>query len=468
MKSQYKLLIALAVSIGITSCGPSKRYQKKESIDLELYRDIKGNDTLSMATVSWDVLFQDNYLQELIKTGLENNLDLKISLERMAAANAGLKQSKAAFLPDLNIGGGAKRSRMSYPQGFGFVEYASQYDAFANTSWEIDVWGKLASSKRAAYYRLMQSEAVQHTIKTQLIAQIADYYYQLLTLDEQVNILERTIANRKEDVKTMTSLKESSVVNGAALVQSEANFYDAEAQLPKVKRQVREVENALNVLLGNTSSTIVRGTFDSQELYANIQVGIPAQLLKNRPDVRAAEFELASYFEEVAVARRALYPSITLTAGGGFSSYEFRDWFTTTGIFGNIAGGLLQPIFNKRLNRTRLEVAKASYQEKVFGFQKTLLIAGQEVSDALYAYETAGEQELNRQMQVEKLELAVDYTKKLMMYHSSTNYTDVLTSEQSYLSAKLQMTNDRLLKWQSVIKLYRALGGGWQTASSNN
>ncbi len=163
-----------------------------------------------------------------------------------------------------------------------------------------------------------------------------------------------------------------------------------------------------------------------------------------------------------------MYPSITLTAGGGFSSYEFRDWFTTTGIFGNIAGGLLQPIFNKRLNRTRLEVAKASYQEKVFGFQKALLIAGQEVSDALYAYETAGEQELNRQLQVEKLELAVDYTKKLMMYHSSTNYTDVLTSEQSYLSAKLQMTNDRLLKWQSVIKLYRALGGGWQTASSNN
>ncbi|UVD78963.1 TolC family protein [Myroides albus] len=460
MKTHYKLLLALAIAGALTSCGSSKRYQPQESVDTQLYRDIQSTDTTNIADVSWQEFFADPYLQDLIQKGLDNNLDLKMGIERINAAQAMLKQSKAAFLPDLSIGGGLKRSRLAYPQGFGFVKDATQHDVFANTSWELDVWGKLASSKRATFYRLMQTEAVQQAVQTQLVAQIADYYYQLLTLDEKVRILKQTIENRQEDVKTMKNLKESSVVTGAAVVQSEANYYDAQADLPRVYRQIREIENALSTLIGQVGEVIDRGSFESQKMYESIQVGIPVQLLQNRPDVRVAEYELASYFEEVSAARRAFYPSLTLTAGVGFSSYEFKDWFTSTGFFANVAGGLLQPIFNKRLNKTRLEVAKANYQEKVYNFQKALLMAGQEVSDALYAYQTAETQEQNRQIQVEKLSLAVDYTKKLLLYHSSTNYTDVLTSEQSYLYAQMQITNDRLLKWQSAIKLYRALGGG--------
>lgn len=462
MKWTYKIYIgALAIGM-LASCQSTQSYQHLDIAAKELYRDTQEGDTLSIGIMPWQTLFKDAKLQELITEGIENNLDLKMGIERLHASEALLKQSKAAFLPDLSIGGGVKRSRLSYPQGFGFVKNATQYDVFANTSWEIDVWGKLASSKRAAYYRMLQSDAGQKAVQTQIVAQIADYYYQLLALDQQVSIIEQTIVNRKEDVTVMQKLKESNVVTGAAVVQSEANYYDAEATLPGVKRQIREVENALNVLLGKPVGAIDRANLTAQELPIEPSIGIPAHLLKNRPDVMAAEYELAAYFEDVNAAKRAFYPSLNITGGAGFSSYEFKDWFTSTGLFANIAGGLLQPIFNKRQNKTRLEIAKASYQEKVHNFQKTMLVAGQEVSDALYAYEMSGEQLAMRQKQVAKLALAVDYTKKLLVYHSSTNYTDVLTSEQAHLYAQLAHSNDQLLEWQAIIKLYKALGGGWR------
>ncbi|KUF44501.1 TolC family protein [Myroides marinus] len=462
MKWTYNIYIGVLAIGMLASCQPTKDYHHLDIASQELYRDTKEGDTLSIGMMPWQSLFKDEQLQNLISEGIENNLDLKMGIERLHIAESMLKQSKAAFLPDLNIGGGVKRSRLSYPQGFGFVKNATQYDVFANTSWEIDIWGKLASSKRAAYYRLLQSEAGQKAVQTQIVAQIAEYYYQLLALDQQQEIIEKTIANRKVDVTTMQKLKESNVVTGAAVVQSEANYYDAEATLPGVKRQIREVENALSILLGKTVGTIERNSLTGQVLPVDPTIGIPAHLLKNRPDVMAAEFQLAAYFEDVNVAKRAFYPSLTITGGAGFSSYEFKDWFTSTGLFANIAGGLLQPVFNKRLNKTRLEVAKASYQEKAYNFQKAMLVAGQEVSDALYAYEMAAEQLTKREQQVEKLALAVDYTKKLLVYHSSTNYTDVLTSEQAHLYAQLAQANDKLLEWQSIIKLYKALGGGWR------
>lgn len=462
MKWTYKIYIS-AVAMGVVaSCQSAKTYHKQETIDQVLYRALDNEDTLSIGMMPWQMLFKDVKLQALITEGIENNLDLKMGVERLYASQALVKQAKVAFLPDLDLGGGVKRSRLAYPQGFGFVKNATQHDAFATTSWEIDVWGKLASSKRAAYYRLLQSDAGQKAVQTQIVAQIADYYYQLLALDQQVGIIEQTIVNRKEDITVMQKLKESNVVTAAAVVQSEANYYEAAATLPDVKRQIREVENALSVLLGKPVGTIDRTNLAKQELPVKPSIGIPADLLQHRPDVMAAEFELAAYFEDVNVAKRAFYPALTITGGVGFSSYEFKDWFTSTGLFANIAAGVLQPIFTKRQNKTRLEIAKASYQEKVYNFQKTLLVAGQEVSDALYAYERAGEQLTMRQQQVDKLALAVDYTKKLLVYHSSTNYTDVLTSEQAHLYAQLALSNDHLAEWQAIIKLYKALGGGWR------
>ncbi|MCS4302778.1 TolC family protein [Chryseobacterium sp. BIGb0232] len=452
--------MTLCITGVLVSCSPGKVYQFKKEVNEPLYREMNQTDTVSIAQMGWQEFFSDADLKNLIQSGLQNNLDLKMGIQRIEIAHSMLKQSRAAFLPEVSGGGGIKQSKMSYPQGLGNSKNTALYDVYANASWEIDIWGKLASNKRAFLYRLMQSESMQRAVQTQIVAQIADYYYQLLTLDKQQVILEKTIENRELDVKTMNRLKESNIVTGAAVVQSEANYYDAQADLPRIKRQIREVENAINVLLGQAAQPIIRGSLDHQKAHYNLNVGVPSQLLANRPDVHAMELEVASYFEEINIAQRAFYPSLTITASGGFSSFELKDWFSSTGFFANIAGGLIQPIFNKRLNKTRLEIAQANYREKVYDFQKALITAGQEVSDALYSYESATEQEQKRMVQIDKLSLAVDYTKKLLVYHSSTNYTDVLTSEQAYLSSQIQLTNDQLLKWRSVIKLYRSLGGG--------
>ena len=259
----------------------------------------------------------------------------------------------------------------------------------------------------------------------------------------------------------MKSLKEGAVVNGAAVVQSEANLYAAQVTLPDLKRSIRETENALSILLGKGPGKVDRSTLDQQTAYSNLQTGVSAQLLQNRPDVQAAEFAFRAAFENKNVAKAFFYPALTLTANGGLSSLSLENFFDNS-IFYNLIGGITQPIFNKGQNKARLKTAEAQQQIAFYSFQQTLLTGGQEVSDALYAYQAAAEKESTRAKQIASLTKAVDFTKELLRYSSATNYTDVLTSEQSLLTAQLNGINDRLQKLQSVVNLYRALGGGWK------
>jgi NodT family efflux transporter outer membrane factor (OMF) lipoprotein len=410
----------------------------------------------------WQKLFSDPVLIELITEGLQQNLDLKIAVEHINAAGASFKQSKAAFLPDLNGNVGITQSKLAFPQGFGIISSSTQYDLGLTASWEADIWGKLRSSKRSALAGLLQTEEARKAVQTQLISEIANNYFMLLALDEQLMVLEKTVVNRKTDVSTMKSLKAANIVTGAAEVQSEANQYAAEVAIPRLKRQIRETENAMNVLLSRQAGSINRKSLESQQLLLDLNVGIPAQLLQNRPDVRQAEYAFMKAFETTNIARQLFYPSLNITASSGFTSFSFKDWITPSGLFANIAGGITQPIFNKGANKARLATAKAAQQESAYLFQKSLLKAGEEVSNALFSYQTAIEQQSIRTKQLQSLQKSVDFTKKLLRYSSATNYTDVLTSEQNLLSAELDNIGDKLQQWQAVISLYRALGGGWQ------
>jgi len=307
----------------------------------------------------------------------------------------------------------------------------------------------------------LQSDATRRAVQTQLIATIANSYYTLLALDKQLAITEQTIQIRMQDVETMKALKEGAVVNGAAVVQSEANLYAAQVTLPDLKRSIKEAENALNIALAQAPGTVNRTTLDQQVPYADLKTGVSAQLLQNRPDVIAAEFGFRSAFENTNVAKTYFYPALTLTAAGGLTSLQLSNFFDNS-IFYNLVGGLTQPIFAKGANKARLTTAQANQQIAFYTFQQALLTGGQEVSNALYAYQTAEEKETTRAKQIASLTKAVDFTKELLRYSSATNYTDVLTSEQSLLTAQLNGINDRLQKLQSVVNLYRALGGGWK------
>ncbi|GGI28335.1 efflux transporter outer membrane subunit [Pedobacter mendelii] len=466
MKFRYRYSIIIGFTILTLSACVTKKYERPQLTSDGLYRDNNTTDTTTIANLQWKSLFSDTTLQSLIQQGINQNLDLKQAIERIKIAEATLIQSRGALLPslqaDVNVTDNkASAAAQNFPAGININLETQTYKAQLSTSWEADIWGKLSSAKRSAFATLLQSDAAKRAVQTQLIATIANNYYTLLALDKQLVITEQTIKNRMQDVETMKALKEGAVVNGAAVVQSEANLYAAQVTLPDLKRSIKEAENALSIILAKAPGSINRTTLDQQMPYSNLQTGISAQLLQNRPDVIAAEFGFRSSFEDTNVAKAYFYPALTLTASGGLSSLQLQDFFSKS-IFYNLVGGLTQPIFAKGANKARLKTAEANQQIAFYTFQQTLLTGGQEVSNALYAYQTAAEKEETRAKQIASLTKAVDFTKELLRYSSATNYTDVLTSEQSLLTAQLNGINDRLQKLQSVVELYRALGGGWK------
>jgi len=452
MRKISHILIPLAVVILFTSCGVvTKTYKQPESTVADrLFRDGNDADSANLADKPWQELFTDPVLQELIKEGIHQNLDLKSAIERIKVAQATLTQQKLAILPSLNGSADVTQSKSS-----------TLWEAGLSAKWELDIWGKLNSAKKAALASYLQTDAAHRAIQTALISSIANSYYTLLAQDEKLSITRQTVKIREQDVESMKLLKESGVVNGAAVVQSQANLYSAEVSIPDLQQSIRETENALCTLLGRAPGSIQRGTLAQQIAQKDLKVGISSQLLKNRPDVQEAEFALREAFENVNVARTGFYPTLSITANGGLSAASLSD-FLDKSLFYNLIGGLTQPIFNKGQVRANYKIAKANQQQAYNSFRQTLLNAGEEVSNALYAYQMAEAKETSRSKQVEALEKSVEFTKELLQYSSATNYTDVLTSEQSLLSAQLSSVSDEVEKLQAIVELYRALGGGWK------
>lgn len=458
----YKIPALLFVAaLGISSCKVTRTYQHPITPAPAAYRNAENADTLSMAIMKWSSLFTDPILQQLITEGLAANLDLKMAVERINQSKALFRKSKTAYLPDLKANVGVKQSKLSYPQGFGIFSSNTQYDFGISSNWELDIWGKLGSAKRGAMVELLASDAAKRAFQTQLIADIANHYYDLLSLDAQLQVTKKTALNRGQDAATIKLLFENSILNGVAVVQSEANYYEAELSIPDLEQQIREKENALAVLLARTPGPIQRNSLRQQQLVYDLKPGIPAQLLAHRPDVQQAEYMFRSAFEQSNVARTQFYPGLNITAMGGFSSFSLKDWFSNGGLFGNIAGGLTQPIFNKGQNKAGLAIALSKQQEALHAFELSLLKASQEVSDALSAYQAAAQKEEKRAKQLKALSLAVDFNKELLNNSKNTNYTDVLAAEQNLLTAELKGINDQSQKLHAVVNLYRALGGGW-------
>lgn len=443
------MIFVLVITITISSCRITKPYVEPEAPSGKLYRDIPTNDTNTIANIPWQEIFTDTSLQNLIQTGITNNLDLLSAFSRVRIAQAYYLQSRSALFPSLNLNGNVDHSN------------STQYQLGLTSAWEIDIWGKLGSSKRANLANLLQTEAGAKAVQTGLVATIASYYYQLLTLDKQLLITEQTVENWKSTVVTMKALKEAGRVTEAAVVQSEAQQYGAEVTIPDLKQTIKELENALSVLIGSSPSDIQRSGLDNQQVMASLSTGIPAQLLSNRPDVQQAELNLRQFFELTNVARTYFYPSISITASAGQYSSTIEKLFDSASSLAQIGAGLVQPIFNQRLNKTRFEVAIAEQQEALYNFQLTLLKAGQEVSDAMSSYNTSNEKITMREKQIDALEKSVDYSQELLE-NGFANYTEVITARQSLLQAELARVNDRLQKLNAVVDLYRSLGGGWK------
>lgn len=465
--SSNKYILMIITATLLSACSITKKYERPSTLSTDkLYRDQSGTDSTTIANMPWQTVFKDQKLNALIQKGLDQNLNLKNAIENIVQARATLRQTKLAYYPTLELDANATRNKQSkaalnFPAGININTLTTTYKLGLSTSWEADIWGKLSSSKRAALATYLSTDAAKQAVQTQLISDIANNYFLLLAYDKQLEITKSTLESRIKNVEVIKALKEGAIVTGASVVQSEANQHAAEVLIPDLKRSIRETENALNILLGQASGPIERGVLADQVIPEKIAIGLPAQLLENRPDVRQAEFDFRTAFETTNMAKTYFYPSLTLTASGGLSTLQLKNFFDQS-IFYSIIGGLTQPLFNQGLNRARLTNAQSRQVQAYNNFQQSLLVAGQEVSNALYAYQMAVEKEDSREKQIEALEKAVDFTQQLLEYSSATNYTDVLTSEQNLLAAQLSGVNDNLQKLQAVVDLYRALGGGWK------
>lgn len=456
-------IIAIAAAIFIlSSCKVTQSYNRPADRTDRLYRGVSTADTTTMANIPWTQMFKDANLQTMLREAITNNNDLKVAVARIKQAEANLRQTTAAFFPTASAGPQVIQQKVAGTQGgsLGFTP-VRVYGVTGNASWEIDLWGKLRSAKRAALASFLESDAYRRAVQTQLIADIATNYYNLLAYDKQLAITLQTVENRKEDVETNKLLKQANRVNEASVAQSEANRYAAEVTIPDLENSIWQTENAINVLMGRQPRGIQRDSLDVQQMDTLLQTGLPSQLLSNRPDVQQAEYGLRYYFEQIKAARAYFYPSLTITAQGGWQSATVRDLFSKTTVFGNIAAGLVQPVFNRGLNRQRLQIAKAQYEENLANFQQTVLNAGREVSDALYSYQAVAKKTNTRTLQLDAWKRATDDTRELLKNGYAT-YTDVLTSEQGLLSAQLSSVSDRLQQLTAVVSLYRSLGGGWK------
>lgn len=449
-----KVVIILITGALLQSCFVAKNYESPEVKTDNLYRTEQTLDSTSLASVSWGKLFTDPILQEYIREGLTNNYDMKIALQNLIAAEANMKQGKLGHLPSVSINGfwdyEKYRRRNDY----------NEYELSGKLSWEADIWGKIRSGKRASIAAYLQTVSGKQAIQTEIVANIASTYYQLLALDAQVKVAEETLINRGKGIETIKALKSAGIVNEVSVKQTEAQKYATEIILKDLKYSVNVVENTLSILLGKAPNTIPRDIFENQKITANIKVGIPALLLSRRPDVVSAELNFRNSFELTNVARSNFYPSLTVSAAGGLNSLDLKEWFNANSLFTTVLTRLTQPVFNQRSIKTNFEIAKSNQQKAYLQFEKSLLIAGKEVSDALADYDNETEKLVIRKNKLDALKIAADYSDELLQY-GMVNYLEVLTAKDDALSTELELINNKYNQMNAVINLYKALGGGY-------
>ena len=438
-----KITYIILFTMFLSSCNIYRKFERPEMSVADSYRNLDTTsvvDTATIADLNWTEIYTDPNLQVLINYALENNTDHLIAMEKVKEAKAAFKSARLSFFPSAGL---VFPTNMNYSNGNTSVSY----DASVTASWEIDLFGKLLNSKRKAQVVMLQSQEYQQAVRTQIIATVADYYFNLLALDKQLNIYTITEKSWATSVETIKAMKEGGMTTEAAVAQYEAYHASIAAAIPEIKAAIMKQENALSALLGEYPKNIERGKLDEQKVGFNIEAGIPMQLLANRPDIKAAEYNLASMFYNTNVARSYFYPNIVIDANLGW-----------TGAL-NLIGSLTQPIFYRGANKARLEIAKAQEEAARLQFKQAIVNAGMEVSNALITYDAELKKESERNKQIVALYNAVEYTNELLKLGSST-YLEVLDAQQSLLSALLSQTEDNLNKLNAITSLYHALGGG--------
>lgn len=447
----------VALSMATASCGIYKKYETPQNTALtQAYmqaRQDAAQDSTALGNILWEQVFTDPVLADLIQRALANNTDLADARINVEMAQAQLKGARMAYAPSLALA----------PSGQGASVAGSKlswsYQLPAALNWEIDAFGKLLNNKRSAEVSAQQAEAVAQATRSQIIAAVASTYYSIGAVEAQLALSRRTALLWEASVNTMRDLKEAGRLTEAAVVQSDANYRSVLASIPELEASLVQLNNTMSLLLHVMPQQFTVSADATLETPAELNMGVPMAYLGMRPDVYAAERGLATAYYATASARAAFYPSLNITANGGFTNLlgsmikNPGEWFY------NLGASLTAPLFSRGQNITRLRVAKLAQQQAMNAFEKTVLSAAADVSNALTAYQKNGERITHLDTQVKDLEKSVDYTNDLLVYANGT-YLEVITAQQSLLGAQMNLINCRLERSLAVINLYQAMGGG--------
>ncbi|CCY65297.1 fusA/NodT family multidrug resistance protein [Prevotella sp. CAG:1124] len=454
------ILIMISAAALMSSCGIYNKYERPDVNVTGIVRDVTSNtdtlavtDTTSFGNLPWRSVFTDPQLQVLIEQGLEHNTDLLNAALNVKMVEAQLMAAKLAFVPSFTF---SPQGTISSWDG---SKATKTYSLPINASWSIDLFGNLLNQKRSAQMALLATKDYQLVVKTNLIANIANAYYTLLMLDKQLEIVDNMTVLTKDTWDMMKLQKELNSAKETSVQSAEANYYSVLAQVADLKRQIRETENSLSLLLGQPAQTIARGRLEDQSLPTEFSTGVGIQMLNNRPDVHYAEMTLAQCFYDTQAARSKFYPNITISGSGAFTNSSGSGIVNPGKWLLSAIGSLVQPIFQNGQLVAQLKVAKATQEQAYNTWQNAVLSAGSEVSNALVLYNSSDEKSKLEEKQVESLTKNVQYTKDLFNMGSST-YLEVITAQQSLLNAELSKVQDDFYKMQAVVNLYYALGGG--------
>ena len=455
-----KIFLFASASLLMTSCGLYNKYERPQVDTYGLVRDVASNtdtlavaDTANFGNLPWREVFTDPQLQSLIETGLANNTNLLNAALNVKMVEDQLMIAKLAFVPGFTFS----------PQGtvasWDGNKASKTYSLPVTASWSVDLFGNLLNVKRSAQMALLATKDYQQVVQTKVISNIANMYYTLLMLDKQLQVVNDMSKLVEETWNIMKIQKELGRVKETSVQSAEANLYSVQAQAADLKRQIRETENSLSLLLGQQAQTIKRGTFEGQSLPSKFSTGIGLQLLNNRPDVHYAEMSLAQCFYDVNTARSKFYPNITISGTGAFTNSGGGGIVNPGKWLLSAVGSLTQPIFAHGQIIAGLKVAKSKQEQAYNTWQNAVLSAGSEVSNALVLYNSSDEKSKLEEKQVESLKKNVEYNKMLFNDGSAT-YLEVITAQQSLLNAELSKVADDFYKMQAVVNLYYALGGG--------
>lgn len=450
-----KIIYILMCTFLLSSCHIYRNYQRPDGLPTDsLFREpVAATDTASLGDLPWQEIFRDPMLQELISFGLEHNTDMQTALLRVDQAQAQLKAANLSFLPSLTL---SPQGTLTSTDGNKTVK---TYELPIQASWEVDLFGNLRNAKQASKSTLLGQTAYQQAVRSELIANIANNYFTLLMLDEQIRISESTLQIWKEQVRTMALRLKVGEETENAVTQARASLYELEASHNELVRQQRETENTLCTLLGTTYRPIERSSLSAQSFPQDIQTGVPLRLLSRRPDVVQAEMTLANAYYTTNQARSAFYPNLTLSGSAGWTNALGEAVTNPGGWILSALASLTQPIFNRGKLISNLRVSKDEEQIALLNYKQALLDAGQEVNDALYSVKSVKTTLEKHQKQCKELERTVQ-TAETLYLTGNTTYLELLTARQTLLSAQLNVVQDAFTQCQAIITLYNALGGG--------